>query len=128
MGRRSAPASHKQPAEDALEKLLTAEEQLAQRLDAARADAERLLQTTRREAASAEDACAATINERSMQLAADYDARLQAELADIRLEAERVTRHFQAVDDARLNGYVELVIARLLEVGRSEGKGAEAAR
>jgi hypothetical protein len=53
---------------------------------------------------------------------------LQAELADIRLEAERVAGHFEAVDDARLNGYVELVIARLLEVERSEGNGAEAAR
>lgn len=128
MGRRSSPVPHKQPAEDALDKLLTAEETLAQRLDAARADAERLLETTRGEAASAEDACAATINERSMQLAVEYDARLQAELADIRIEAERVARRFEAVDDARLNGYVELVIARLLEVGRSDGNAAEAAR
>lgn len=128
MGRRSAPVPHKDAAENALDRLLTAEEDLAQRLDAARADAERLLQTARDEAASAEDACAATINERSTQRAAEYAARLQAELAHIRLEAERVARHFEAVDDARLNGYVELVIARLLEVGRGEGSGAEAAR
>lgn len=128
MGRRSAPVAHKQPAEDALDRLLSAEENLAQRLDAARADAERLLQTARDEAASAEDACAATINERSVERAAEYAAGLQAELADIRLEAERVAGHFEAVDDARLNGYVELVIARLLEVERSEGNGAEAAR
>ena len=128
MGRRSAPESHKQPAEDALDQLLTAEEKLAQRLDAARADAEQLLQTARVEAASLEDACAATINERSTQLAAEYDASLQTEVADIRREAERVARHFESVDDARLNGYVELVIARLLEVVPSDGHAAEAAR
>jgi vacuolar-type H+-ATPase subunit H len=128
MGRRSDPVPHAEPAEDALDKLLTAEEKLAQRLDAARADAEQLLQTARSEAASAEDACAATIEERSRQLVAEYDARLQAELADIRLEAERVVRRFEAVDDTRLNGFVERVIARLLEVGRSGGNGAEAAQ
>ena len=128
MGRRSATVPHHVNGENALDRLLTAEAQLAERLDAARADAEQSLRTAREEAALAEDACAATISERCAQLAAEYETLLLTELAEIHSDAERVACRFAAVDDTRLDEYVELVLARLLDVGGSATPAAEATR
>lgn len=113
MRRRSQPVSN-QNRSDALEELLAAETQLAQRLDAARAEAAELLKTARENAAVAEANCTATIAARCAQLAAEHDVRLRTELAGIQREAEDLGRRYETVDESRLREYVAFVIARLL--------------
>lgn len=114
MRRRTAPAREQEHTSDALAELLQAESRLAARLDAARDAAAETLRHAREEAQCVEDACGTTIAARTTTLTSEYEARLEAGLADIRREAQRMVARFEAVDDARIRDYVALMIGRLL--------------
>jgi vacuolar-type H+-ATPase subunit H len=113
MGPRRAP-DRQPPEDDALARLLTAERSLAARLAAAREEAEIIVRQAREESQRIEEACAATIESRSAELAAQYETRIAGEIAAIERESSELASRFASVDETQLQSYVALVIERLL--------------
>jgi vacuolar-type H+-ATPase subunit H len=113
MGRRSTP--HTQPSDDdALAKLLVAERSLAERLAAAREEADEIVRMAREQAQQIEEACAATITSRTNALAEQYETDLRSDLSEIARESQRIASRFADVDDTQIEPYVALVLERLL--------------
>jgi vacuolar-type H+-ATPase subunit H len=111
---------HKASQDDALARLLAAERNLALRLAAAKEEAEEIVQRAREDAQRIEQACEATIAANVAALTAQHSSQLEHELARISREARDNTARFSNIDQARVQGCVELVIARLLPTADAE--------
>lgn len=109
---------------DTLSQLLDREQQMASQLEAARADAERLVQEAREYTKQAEAACERMIAERTASLAASYELLFDEELRRIQAEAAQEGTRFTTPDPAR----DEALVVLLLNAIGATGARSEAAR
>ena len=100
--------------DDALAKLLQAEARLAERVAAARLAAEETLAQARVDAERIEQSCAETIAASCAALTAEYEARSDAELAQLAESARTLAARFEQVAPEALREYVAFIIERLL--------------
>ena len=99
---------------DTLSLLLASEMRLAQQLDAARGEAERILRDAEDYARRAEEGCAATIEERTAAAAAASERQLEEALARVQADLESDVKRFEHVDVARDEELVRLVLRALM--------------
>jgi vacuolar-type H+-ATPase subunit H len=109
---------------DVLAKLLEREQRTASTLDAARADAERLVHEAREYASRTEASCESMIEERNARLTASYEQQLQLELQRIQSEAAAEASRFAEGDPARTRALVALVLEEIGAVTRQEARAA----
>ena len=105
---------------DVLGKLLEREQRTASQLDAARADAERLLHDAREYASRTDASCESMIEEQIASLTTTYEQQLQLELKRIQSEADAEAGRFADVDPARTRALVALVLEEIGAVIRQE--------
>ena len=98
---------------DALGKLLEREQQMASRLDVARAEAERLVRDAREYASNTESSCESKIEERIRFLSNSYEQQLQSDLQRIQSEAAAEARRFAEENPARTRALVTLVLEKI---------------
>jgi len=108
---------------DVLGKLLEREQQVTSRLDAARAEAERLVRDAREYARDTEASCESRIEERITRLSNSYEQELQSELQRLRVESATEARRFAEENPERTRTLVTLVLE---EIGALTGTGAGA--
>lgn len=106
---------------DTLGRLFEYEQQLASQLEAAKADAERLVREAREYASQAERACERTIEERTALLAASHEQQLRNELQRIESQAGREASRFANPDPARTEALVALVLEAIGATGSKTG-------
>ena len=107
---------------DVLGKLLEREQQVTSRLDAARAEAERLVRDAREYARDTEASCESRIEERITSLSNSYEQELQSELQRIQAESAAEARRFAEENPARTRALVTLLLEEIGAVtGTSSG-------
>jgi len=95
---------------DTLSRLLDSEQHLASQLDAAKADAEKLLREAREYASRAEAACESTIAARTASLAASFEQQLKNEVLRIQSDAALEASRFADPDPARTAALVAVLL------------------
>jgi vacuolar-type H+-ATPase subunit H len=101
--------------DDSLSRLLEIESLLADRLEAANAEAERVLVGARDEARKTAAGGDALIEQRANALRAEYATRLATELARVREDAASEIARLEAIDDSRAHQLVAHVLARVID-------------
>lgn len=110
--------------DDVLAAVLTMEQQLTERVAAARVEAEAVIAAARAAAEAAEGACAAAIETRTRELDAQYSASLRRDIATIAADADRAVAAYDAIGEARIRALAELAVARVLRVDGGDRRGA----
>lgn len=98
---------------DTLARLLASEERLTRQLESAREEADRIVRAAEAYARQTEDACAATIEERAVSLAALAEQEIREEIDRIRAEAKAEVHRLESAAADRLPELVRLVLEKL---------------
>lgn len=112
-GKPKADSGH--DADDALGRLLEIESLLANRLEVANAEAEKVLSDAHDEARESESAGDALIEARANELRAEHETRLSADLVRITKEAAAAVTRLDAIDASRTSKLVAHVLTRVLD-------------
>lgn len=116
----SATTTKQRAADDALARLLAAEDSLATQIADAEERAQEILRQAREDAARVEAACAATIARGNATLEERYEKQLSAAIAEIARQTQSTSQRFAAATAERLDECVECVIHRLLAIDQAE--------
>lgn len=106
---------------DTLSRLLDREQHLGLQLDAAKADAERVVDEAREYARQAEAACEKVIAERTASLVVSHEQQLSEELQRIEFEAGREASRFANPDPERAERLVALLLDAIVATGPKAG-------
>jgi hypothetical protein len=110
-------------ADNALGRLLEIERLLADRLESANAEAEKVVRTARDEARESESAGDALVEARANELRTEYESRLSTDLARIRDDAAAAVAQLDAIDAERTSTLVAYVLRRVLDPGSAPPGG-----
>ena len=98
---------------DILSRLLAGEALLAQRLESAHDEADRIVREAGEYATRTEETCSATIEARLAERVASAERQVQDELVRVRADAEQELRRFESAAATRMPELVRLVLGEL---------------